>query len=98
MLCSAPAAGREQPGLVGHVSPSQPGFADTIKLAFGVQSTDQLSATGSQVSVEGHVNLQVIGTAANPVIIGRTNLTSGELFYRSVRYPASQLARPALLD
>jgi translocation and assembly module TamB len=32
------------------------------------------------------MNLQVIGTAANPVIIGRTDLTSGELFYRNVRY------------
>jgi translocation and assembly module TamB len=70
----------------GGTAPSQPGFADTIKLAVGVQSTGQLSATSSQVSVEGLVNLQVIGTAANPVIIGRTNLTSGELFYRSVRY------------
>ena len=70
----------------GSTPPSQPGFADTVRLAFGVQSTDQLSATSSQVSVEGHVNLQVIGTAADPVIIGRTNLTSGELFYRNVRY------------
>jgi len=26
------------------------------------------------------------GTAANPVITGRTTLTSGELFYRNVRY------------
>lgn len=70
----------------GGTAPSQPGFADTIKLAVGVQSTGQLSATSSQASVEGDVNLQVIGTAANPVVIGRTNLTSGELFYRSVRY------------
>jgi translocation and assembly module TamB len=70
----------------GSTVPSRPGFADTIRLAFAVQSTDQLSATSSQVSVEGHVNLQVIGTAADPVIIGRTNLTSGELFYRNVRY------------
>ena len=70
----------------GSAAPSQPGFADTIKLAVSVQSTDQLSATSSQASVEGDVNLRVIGTAANPVIIGRTNLTSGELFYRNVRY------------
>ena len=32
------------------------------------------------------MNLHVIGTAANPVITGRTDLTSGELFYRNVRY------------
>jgi translocation and assembly module TamB len=70
----------------GSTVPSQPGFADTVKIAIGVQSKEHLSATSSQVSVEGNVNLQVVGTAANPVIIGRTNLTSGELFYRNVRY------------
>jgi translocation and assembly module TamB len=66
--------------------PSQPGFADTVQLAVAVQSTENLSATSSQVSLEGRANLQVTGTAANPVIIGRTDLTSGELFYRNVRY------------
>ncbi|MGA8429929.1 MAG: translocation/assembly module TamB domain-containing protein [Candidatus Sulfotelmatobacter sp.] len=66
--------------------PSQPGLADNVRLAIGVQSKDNLSATSSQISIEGNVNLQVIGTAANPVIVGRTDLTSGELFYRNVRY------------
>jgi translocation and assembly module TamB len=70
----------------GSAAPSQPGFADTVKLAVALQSKENLSATSSQVSIEGNVNLQVIGTAANPVIIGRTDLSSGELFYRSVRY------------
>ena len=66
--------------------PAQPGFADTINLAIGVQSKDNLSASSSQISLEGSVNVQVGGTAANPVITGRTDLTAGELFYRSVRY------------
>ncbi len=66
--------------------PAQPGLADNIKLAVGVQSKSNLSATSSQISVEGQVNLQVVGTAANPVVIGRTDLTSGEFFYRNVRY------------
>jgi translocation and assembly module TamB len=66
--------------------PAQPGFADTINLAIGVQSKENLSATSSQVSVEGSVNIHVGGTAANPVITGRTDLTAGELFYRNVRY------------
>jgi len=70
----------------GSAAPSQPGFADSVKLAIAVQTKDNLSATSSQVSIEGQANLQVTGTAANPVIIGRTNLTSGELFYRNVRY------------
>ena len=67
-------------------TPAQPGFADNVRLAIGVQSKENLSATSSQISLEGHVDLHVIGTAANPVIIGRTDLTSGELFYRNVRY------------
>jgi len=65
---------------------SQPGFADTIKLAVGVQSQESLNATSSQISIAGRAALQVGGTAANPVITGRTTLTSGELFYRNVRY------------
>jgi translocation and assembly module TamB len=67
-------------------TPSQPGFADTVKLAIGVQSQDNLNATSSQISIAGRANWQVGGTAANPVITGRTTLTSGELFYRNVRY------------
>ena len=67
-------------------APSQPGFADTIKLAIGVQSQEELNATSSQISIAGRAALQVGGTAANPVITGRTTLTSGELFYRNVRY------------
>ena len=38
------------------------------------------------MSLEGQAQLQVGGTAANPVITGRTTLNSGELFYRNVRY------------
>jgi translocation and assembly module TamB len=65
---------------------SQPGFADTVKFAIGVQSQENLNATSSQISIAGQAALQVGGTAANPVITGRTTLTSGELFYRNVRY------------
>jgi translocation and assembly module TamB len=70
----------------GTTTPSQPGFADTVKLAIGVQSQESLSAMSSQVSIAGTAAVQVGGTAANPVITGRTNLTSGELFYRNLRY------------
>ncbi len=65
---------------------SQPGFAEKIKVAIALQSQENLSATSSQVSIEGQAALHVGGTAANPVITGRTTLTSGELFYRNVRY------------
>ena len=66
--------------------PPQPGFADTINLSVSLQSQQDLNAVSSQVSVAGQAALQVGGTAANPVITGRTTLTSGELFYRNVRY------------
>ncbi|HTZ82747.1 MAG TPA: translocation/assembly module TamB domain-containing protein [Candidatus Acidoferrales bacterium] len=65
---------------------SQPGFADTVKLAIRLQSQQNLSAVSSQVSIAGQVALQVGGTAGNPVITGRATFTSGELFYRNVRY------------
>jgi translocation and assembly module TamB len=66
--------------------PAVPGFADTIRMQIAVQSKENLSATSSQISLEGSAALNVTGTAANPVITGRTDLTSGELFYRNVRY------------
>jgi translocation and assembly module TamB len=67
-------------------TPAEPGFADTINLQIAVQSKGTLSATSSQVSLEGDADLRVGGTAANPVITGRTDLNAGELFYRNVRY------------
>jgi translocation and assembly module TamB len=70
----------------GGALPSPPGFADNITLAVGLQSKSNLNATSSQVSIAGDANLRVAGTAATPVIVGRADLTSGELFYRSVRY------------
>ena len=67
-------------------APAVPGFADTIALQVALQSKENLSATSSQISLEGSAALNVSGTAANPVITGRTDLNSGELFYRNVRY------------
>ncbi len=64
---------------------SQPGFADTLKLAISVQAQN-LNATSSQVSIAGQAALEVRGTASNPVLTGRTTLASGELFYRNIRY------------
>src|SRR5260370_4564143 len=66
-------------------APAVPGFADTIGLQVALQSKENLSATSSQISLEGSASLNVTGTAANPVITGRTDLTGGELFYRNVR-------------
>jgi len=66
--------------------PSGESFADHVKLDVAVQSTQQLQAVSSEVSIEGQANLRVIGTGSNPVIVGRADLTSGEIFFMKQRY------------
>jgi translocation and assembly module TamB len=68
------------------VPPAEETFADRVKLNVSVQSADQLSATSSEVSIEGQANLRVIGTASDPVVIGRADLNSGDAFFLSNRY------------
>ncbi|MCU1298167.1 MAG: hypothetical protein JWO91_2445 [Acidobacteriaceae bacterium] len=69
-----------------NVPPSGSTFADNVKLNVAVQSAGDLSAAASTISIEGTVNLRLIGTAANPVVVGRTDLTSGDIFFMSRRY------------
>jgi translocation and assembly module TamB len=61
-------------------------FTQGMKLNIAVQSTSQMNLVSSQVSVKGDANLRVVGTAADPVILGRTNLTGGEFFLAGNRY------------
>jgi hypothetical protein len=61
-------------------------LADKIKMNVAIQSAEQLAATSSEVSIEGSANLRLIGTAGNPVIVGRADLTSGEIFFMKKRY------------
>lgn len=69
----------------GETAPSQ-GFAQTVKLNIAVQSTSQMDLSSSQVSIRGNAALRVAGTAAEPVILGRTTLTGGEIFVAKNRY------------
>jgi translocation and assembly module TamB len=66
--------------------PPTQGFADNVKLNIAVRSTSELSAVSPTVSIQGNANLRVIGTAADPVIVGRTNLTGGDLIVLGNRY------------
>jgi translocation and assembly module TamB len=66
--------------------PSGENFADRVKLSISVQTAGQFAATSSQVSLEGQANLRVIGTASDPVIIGRADISSGEVFFMKKRY------------
>jgi translocation and assembly module TamB len=66
--------------------PTGESFTDNLKLQIAVQSTSQLNAGTSQLSIEGQANLQIIGTASDPVVIGRTELTSGDIFLMKHQY------------
>ncbi len=68
------------------VPPANQTFADSVKLNISIQSTGELSAASSQVSLTGQTNLRAIGTVANPVIVGRADLESGDVFFLNNRY------------
>ena len=65
-------------------------FADKIKLQIAVQSSGQLSANTSQLGLEGQANLKVIGTAADPVVTGRADITSADIFFQRREYRLTQ--------
>jgi translocation and assembly module TamB len=66
--------------------PTGQSMADNLKLQIAVQSTSQLSAGTSQLGIEGSANLRIIGTASDPVVIGRADLTSGDIFFAKNQY------------
>jgi translocation and assembly module TamB len=66
--------------------PSGEGLAQNMKLDVALQTTSRLNVVSSVVSIQGNVNLRVIGTAAEPVIVGRTDLNGGEVFLMQRRY------------
>jgi translocation and assembly module TamB len=66
--------------------PSSSPFQQNMKLNVAVQTAQELNAQSSQLSVEGSANLNVGGTLANPVILGRTALTGGDIFFMGKRY------------
>ncbi len=66
--------------------PTGQSMADNLKLQIAVQSTSQLNAGTAQLGIEGSANLRVIGTASNPVVIGRADLTSGDIFFAKNQY------------
>jgi len=66
-------------------APSE-GMAQKLKLNIVVQTARDLNLTSSAVSLQGQANLRVIGTAADPVIVGRTEFTGGDIFLMNKRY------------
>lgn len=68
----------------GLSTPAQ--FKKNMTLRVAVQSSSELSLASSQLSVQGAANLEIVGTLARPVVLGRATLTGGELFFIGKRY------------
>jgi len=66
-------------------APSE-GMAQNLKLNIAVQTARDLNLASSEVTLQGQANLRVIGTAADPVIVGRTEFTGGDIFLMNRRY------------
>jgi translocation and assembly module TamB len=66
-------------------APSE-GMANKVKLDIVVQTARDLNLTSSAVSLQGQANLHVVGSAADPVILGRTEFTGGDIFLMNKRY------------
>ncbi|MBV9146274.1 MAG: translocation/assembly module TamB domain-containing protein, partial [Acidobacteria bacterium] len=66
-------------------APSQ-GFTDNLKLDIAVAATNGISLVSRTLSLDGTANLQVQGTASDPVILGRVNLNGGDLIFQGNRY------------
>ena len=62
------------------------GMTQSTKLDIAVQTASDMNLTSRSLSVQGSANLRVGGTAANPVILGRANITGGDLIFRGNRY------------
>ncbi len=66
--------------------PPTPGFSQNLHLQLAVRSTSGIDLMSRELSLNGSANLQVRGTAAQPVILGRINLNSGDLIFNGNRY------------
>jgi translocation and assembly module TamB len=67
-------------------TPPSRGFAQNIQLNLGVRSTNNVNLVSRELSVNGSANLQVRGTAADPVILGRVILNNGDVLLNGDRF------------
>jgi translocation and assembly module TamB len=61
-------------------------FAQNVNLNVSLTSASEMALASSKLSVQGSANLMVRGTAAEPVILGRSDITGGEIFFNGNRY------------
>jgi translocation and assembly module TamB len=80
--------------LSGATTTPPQGVARNMQLDISVNSTNDLNLVSSKLSLQGAANLRVRGTAANPVVLGRVNMSGGDLIFRGNRY----ILLPSSLD
>jgi translocation and assembly module TamB len=70
----------------GVTPPPTPGIAQNIQLNVGLNSQNNINLVSRTLSINGSANLRVRGTAAQPVILGRVNLSGGDIILNGDRY------------
>lgn len=70
----------------GVATPSSQGLVQNINLNLAVHSTNNVNLVSRTLSLNGSANLQVRGTAADPVVLGRVNLTGGDILLNNDRF------------
>ncbi len=66
--------------------PPQPGFAQNLKLDLQVQSAGGVNLVSRTLSLRANANLNLRGTADQPVVLGRVNLNGGDMIFNNNRY------------
>jgi len=70
----------------GTEEPPSRGFASNLQLNLNLRSSQNVNLVSRTLSVSGSANLRVTGTAAEPIVLGRINLTGGDLVFQGNRY------------
>ena len=70
----------------GIASPPSVGFSQNVLLNLAVHSSNDMNLVSRTLSIDGTANLQVRGTAADPVILGRVDLNRGDVIFNGDRF------------
>jgi translocation and assembly module TamB len=70
----------------GVAAPPSQGLAQNIQLNVAVDSASSVNLTSRTLSLGGTANLQLRGTAADPVMLGRVNLNNGDIILNGNRF------------
>src|SRR5262249_46387806 len=62
------------------------GFGNQIHLNIRLRTTSEVNLSGRTLSLQGGANLQLQGTAAQPVAVGRVDIAGGDVIFLSNRY------------